>query len=234
MSPRVTYQLTDSIATITLDDGKRNALSLETFAELGDAFDRAAADGAAVVLTGREGVFSAGFDLRVLGASGADAARLVQAGFELVARVFAFPAPVVVACPGHAIAMGMFLTLTGDYRVGAAGPYKLGANEVAIGLVLPAFAMELCRHRLAPTHFHRAVALAEMFTPEGAVAAGLLDRVVAPAELASTSQLLAKQASALPRAVFAATKLRARAPAIEALRPALQAGAHDMSAPASG
>src|SRR5215468_1103637 len=109
MTARVTYQLADSIATITLD----------AFTELGAAFDRAAADGAAVLLTGREGCFSAGFDLRALGAGGPEAARLVRSGFELAARVFAFPAPVVVACNGHAIAMGLFLALTGDYRIGA-------------------------------------------------------------------------------------------------------------------
>ena len=221
MADRVTYQLAESVATITLDDGKKNALSRDTFAELGAAFDRAAADGAAVLLTGREGCFSAGFDLRALGGGGADAARLVLAGFELAARVFAFPAPVVVACNGHAIAMGLFLALTGDYRIGASGAYKLGANEVAIGLVLPAFATELCRQRLAPTHFYRAATLAEMFTPDAAVAAGMLDRVVDPAELAAAARALAVQAAALSRPVFAATKLRVRAPGVEALRIAL-------------
>jgi enoyl-CoA hydratase len=228
MTTRVTYELANSIATITLDDGKKNALSHDTFAELGAAFDRAAADGAAVLLTGREGCFSAGFDLRALGGGGPDAARLVLAGFELAARVFAFSAPVVVACNGHAIAMGLFLALTGDYRIGAAGPFKLGANEVAIGLVLPAFATELCRQRLAPTHFYRAATLAEMFAPDAAAAAGMLDRVVAPAELAAAAQAVAAQASALPRTVFAATKLRARAPAIEALRVALEADARTL------
>lgn len=225
MSPLVTYRLDGSVATITLDDGKKNALSRDTFAELGAAFDRAAADAAVVVLTGREGCFSAGFDLRALGAGGPEAARLVLAGFELAARVFAFPAPVVVACNGHAIAMGLFLALTGDYRIGVTGPYKLGANEVAIGLVLPAFATELCRQRLAPTHFYRATSLAEMFTPEAAVAAGVLDRVVAPAELVAAAQALATQATALQRMVFAATKLRVRGPAIEALRRALEVDA---------
>lgn len=228
MTALVTYQLAGSVATITLDDGKKNALSRDTFAELGAAFDRAAADAAVVLLTGREGCFSAGFDLRALGAGGPEAARLVLAGFELAARVFAFPAPVVVACNGHAIAMGLFLTLTGDYRIGATGPYKLGANEVAIGLVLPAFATELLRQRLAPTHFYRATTLAEMFAPDTAVAAGMLDRVVAPAELAAAAQALAAQASALPRMVFAATKLRVRAPAIEALRAALEVDASNL------
>jgi enoyl-CoA hydratase len=225
MSSRVTYQVSESIATITLDDGKRNALSLETFAELGAAFERAGADGAAVVLTGREGAFSAGFDLRALGAGGPAAARLVQAGFELAVRLYSFPAPVVVACTGHAIAMGLFLAQTGDVRIGAAGAFKLGANEVAIGLMVPNVGMELCRARMPPTHFHRAVTLSEMFTPEGAVEAGILDRVVAPAEVAATARAVATQAAGLNRAIFAATKLRARAPAIEALRHALEADA---------
>jgi enoyl-CoA hydratase len=121
--------------------------------------------------------------------------------------------------------MGLFLALTGDVRLGVAGPYKLGANEVAIGIVVPALGMELCRARLAPTHFHRAVTLAEMFSPEDAVAAGMLDRVVAPAELAGAARAIAKQAAGLNRSVFAATKLRARAPAIEALRVALETDA---------
>jgi len=221
MTARVKYELAESIATITLDDGKKNALSLDTFAELSAAFDRAAADSAVVLLTGREGCFSAGFDLRALGSGGADAARLVLSGFKLAARVFAFPAPVVVACTGHTIAMGLFLASTGDFRIGASGPFKVGANEVAIGLVLPAFATELLRHRLSPTHFYRATTLAEMFTPDSAVAAGMLDRVVAPEELAAAARSIATQATVLPRTVFAATKLRVRAPAIEALRAAL-------------
>jgi len=225
MTARVRYELADSIATITLDDGKKNALSLDTFAELAAAFDRAAADGAVVLLTGRDGCFSAGFDLRALGAGGPEAGRLVLAGFRLAARVFAFPAPVIVACTGHTIAMGLFLASTGDFRIGASGAFKVGANEVAIGLVLPAFATELLRNRLAPTHFYRATTLAEMFTPDTAVAAGMLDRVVPPEELAATARAVAVQASALSRTVFAATKLRARAPAIEALRVALDVDA---------
>src|SRR5262245_28024313 len=108
MRTLVTYDLSDSIATITLDDGKRNALSLDVFSQLAAALDRAEADRAVVVLTGREGVFSAGFDLRTLGAGGAGASTLVLTGFELAARILAFPTPVVVACTGHALAMGAF------------------------------------------------------------------------------------------------------------------------------
>src|SRR3954468_10810787 len=107
----VTDRIEDAIATITMDDGKRNALSPAMLAELNAALDRAEAARALVVLTGRDGVFSAGFDLRVLGNAGADAAGMVRTGFELAARLLAFPTPTVVACTGHAIAMGAFLVL---------------------------------------------------------------------------------------------------------------------------
>src|SRR5712671_4161796 len=106
MGALVTYSFEDAIATITMDDGKVNALSLAMLTELGEAFDHAEADGAVVVLTGREGRFSAGFDLGVLRAGGDDAWAMLRAGFELSARLLAFPTPVVIACPGHAIAMG--------------------------------------------------------------------------------------------------------------------------------
>ncbi len=137
MSTLVTYHQAGATATIAMDDGKVNALSAQMFAELNAALDRAEAAGATVVLTGREGIFSAGFDLRVLRAGGPQAPALVRSGFELSARLLAFPAPVVVACTGHAIAMGVFLLLSGDFRLGAAGPYRITANEVAIGLTMP-------------------------------------------------------------------------------------------------
>src|SRR5262249_36054499 len=120
MSTPVTYQLEDSIARISMDDGKMNVLSVDMLFELGRAFDRAKADRAVVLLAGREGVFSGGFDLRALAAGGPDAYTMVRMGFELAERILAFPTPVVVACTGHAIAMGAFLLLSGDYRVGAA------------------------------------------------------------------------------------------------------------------
>ena len=221
MSTLVTYRLRDSVATITMDDGKVNALSLAMLTELGAALDRASADRAVVVLTGRERVFSAGFDLPVLRAGGTDAAELLHAGFDLAARLLAFPAPVVVACPGHAIAMGVFLLLSGDYRIGAAGPYKLTANEVAIGLTMPLSAVEICRQRLTPACFNRAIVLAEVFKPDDAVAAGFLDRVVPPAELAEAAAAAAADLARLDLDAHAASKLRARRQALTALREAI-------------
>jgi enoyl-CoA hydratase/carnithine racemase len=220
MTAHVHYQIRDGIAEIRIDDGKVNALTQERFAELGAAFDRAKADRAVVVLTGRSGVFSAGFDLRVLRAGGRAANETVRAGFELAERILAFPAPVVIACTGHAIAMGVFLVLAGDYRIGARGEFQIGANEVAIGITMPRFGVEMCRQRLAPAHFQRAVALAEMYAPDDAVAAGFLDRVVPAADLERTAREVAERLAKLPVDVHAASKLRAREQALAAVRTA--------------
>ena len=220
MGALVSYHLEDQIAAITMDDGKVNALSPAMLAELNEALDRAEADGAAVLLAGRPGVFSAGFDLTVLGSGGRDGVAMARAGFELAARVLAFPAPVIIACTGHAIAMGMFLLLSGDYRVGVAGPFRFTANEVALGLPVPETAMAICRRRLAPSYFARTV-LAEPFGPDEAVAGGFLDRVVADTELATAAASAAARMAALNRTAFAATKLAAGRETLTALRAAI-------------
>jgi enoyl-CoA hydratase len=223
MGATVTYRKEGAVATVGLDDGKANVLSLDTLAELDAAFHRALADSAVVVLTGRAGVFSGGFDLAVLRAGGPPATALVRAGFELAERLLTFPLPVVAACPGHAVAMGLFLLLAADYRIGVAGPYKLAANEVAIGLTMPHAAIELLRQRLTPAALSRAVTLAETFPPDAAVAAGLLDRVVAPGDLAEVARQVAADLAGLDLAAHAATKRRLRAPAVQALRDAIAA-----------
>ncbi len=223
MSDIVTYQLEDSIATITMDDGKVNALSLQMFSELNAAFDRARIDGAVVVYAGREGKFSAGFDLGALRAGGSDAAALLRAGFALAERILSFPTPVVIACNGHAIAMGVFLLLSGDYRIGVDGPYKINANEVALGMTMPRTAVEICRQRLAPAHFNRAIILAEPYSPDDAVDAGFLDRVVDASELQDAARSTAAQLAALNMDAHAASKLRARDVALKAIHAAIEA-----------
>ncbi|MEU8136915.1 crotonase/enoyl-CoA hydratase family protein [Streptodolium elevatio] len=230
MGALVTYRLEDAVATVTLDDGKVNALSPGMLAEIGAALDRAEADGAVVVLTGRERVFSAGFDLRVLRGGGAEAYGMLMAGFELAVRMLAFPRPVVVACNGHAYAMAVFLLLSGDYRVGVDGPYTITANEVAIGLTMPHTAVEVCRQRLTPAHFTRAVVNAEAYSPADAVPAGFLDRVVADEELAVTARAKAVELAKLDPQAHAASKLRVRGPALAAIREAIEKDAVDLRA----
>jgi enoyl-CoA hydratase len=214
----VTYRIEGAVATITMDDGKSNALSPRMFSQLNAALDRAEAERAVVILTGRQGVFSAGFDLNVLKAGGTNALGMLRAGFELSERVLSFPTPTVVACGGHAIAMGVFLLLCGDYRVGVSGAYKLVANEVAIGLTMPRVGVEICRQRLAPAHFNRAVILAETYSSEVAVEAGFLDRVVPMAELQKSSHAIAMQLAKLDMKAHLHTKLRARSETLRAIR----------------
>jgi len=231
----ISYRVDDEIATITIDDGKVNVLSLPLLTELNAALDRAEQDQAVVILAGRQGVFSAGFDLPVLRAGGPDALAMLRAGFETAARLLAFPRPVVIACTGHAVAMGVFLLLSGDFRVGATGPFKITANEVAIGVTMPRAAVEICRQRLTPAHFNRAVIIAETFSPADAVAAGFLDRTAEASEVHEVARGVAAQLAALDRDAHAATKRRARGRALDAIRAAIDMdmAAYPVSAPAS-
>jgi enoyl-CoA hydratase len=231
MATPLTYELKDSVATITMDDGKVNVMSIAMLSALNEALDRAVSDRAVIVLTGRPGVFSGGFDLNVLRAGGPDAQKMPFMGFELAYRMLSLPAPIVVACSGHAIAMGVFLVLSADYRLGADGPFRIGANEVAIGLTMPHFAIEMCRQRLAPAHFNRAVIFSEMFAPTDAVPAGFLDKVVPAAELQNEAQKLAATITKLNMDVLAASKLRLREQTLKAVRAAIDAD-RGLSAPA--
>ncbi len=214
----LTTALDDGVATITMDDGRANALSPTLLTELEDALDRAEADDvAAVVLAGRPGRFSAGFDLAVLGAGGPEAEDMLRRGFELAERLLRSPVPVVMACTGHAVAMGSFLLCSGDHRVAAAGAFKIQANEVAIGLTMPIPALEILRYRLTPSAFDRAVGLAEAFDPAGALAAGFVDVVVQPDEVVATAQAVARSFAGLDRRAHLGTKLRARAALLQAV-----------------
>lgn len=221
MDSIVSYRLDGPVATIVMDDGKVNAMSSRMIGEVNAALDRAQADRAVVVLTGRDGVFSAGFDLTTLRAGGDEAIAMVRAGFELAERVLSFPFPVVVACTGHAVAMGVFLVLSGDYRVGAEGTYRIVANEVAIGIPLPDPAIEIMRNRLTPSAFNRAGILAEPFSPANAVEAGFLDSVVPLDALSDTANAVAVAASTVDLEAHAETKRRLRRATLAGIRAAL-------------
>lgn len=222
MTHLVTYELNAGIATVLLDDGKVNALSIAMLTELHAALDQAAQDGAVVLLTGRERMFSAGFDLKVFAAGGDQVVEMLRLGATLAERVLAFPTPVVVAVTGHAVAAGTFLPLAADARIGADGPFRIGLNEVRIGLTVPWFAIELARQRLHPAHFDRAVVSGTMYGPAEAVTAGFLDRVVPPADLREAAVAAATDLAELSPVAHAATKLRVRAGALRAVRAAIE------------
>jgi enoyl-CoA hydratase len=221
MDRLVTYEGSGSVARITMDDGKVNVMSPAMLRALHDAFDRAESDNAIVVLTGRDRTFSAGFDLRVFARGDADEIHsMLKLGAELALRLLAFPTPIVAACNGNAYPMGAFLMLASDVRIAAEGAFKIGLNEVAIGLTVPRFAIELARQRLTQPYFHRVV-IGEMFPPREAALGGYVDRVVPADELQATADAAAAALATINLPAHAATKLRARGPAIAAIRAAI-------------
>lgn len=221
MSSLVHYELNDGIATLTMDDGKVNAMSPAMLTELHEAFVRAEGDGAIVLLTGREGCFSAGFDMGTLTLGGKEALRMLQLGAGLAERVLGYPRPVVVACSGHAYPMGAFLLLSADRRIGAEGAFRIGLNEVMIGLTLPHFAVEIARQRLSPAYFHRTVN-GDLYDPTEAVTAGFLDETVKVEDLAVRAREIAVGLKAVHKVANTQTKRRVRAHAIAELRLAMQ------------
>lgn len=218
MNDLVKYELEGRIATIAMDDGKANALSIDMLNELLAALDQAEQDEAVVVLTGREGRFSAGFDLKVFTEQPERIVEMLRLGADFSERVLGFPTPVVVAANGHAIAAGSFALMAADVRIGTEGPFKVGLNEVQIGLTVPLFVIALARHRLHPAHFSGAVVNATMYSPEDAVAAGYLDRVVPAGDLRTASLEAAEALAALNADAHKATKLRVRGDALKELR----------------
>jgi enoyl-CoA hydratase len=220
----VTCTVDGPVATITIDDGKANALSHAVLGGIEDALDQVEQEGArAVVVLGRDGKFSAGFDLSVMTSGPAQAKELLGRGAELGARLYGFPAPVVFGVTGHALAMGGILLCCADVRVGASGPFKLGLPEVRIGMPVPGFAVELCRDRVAPNWFTRAVHLGESLNPEQALEAGLLDELV---ELDSVRPRAAAVAAELAEAVgatpFRLTRQTVRGERLELLERVLE------------
>lgn len=219
MSSTVSYQRDGSVAVITMDDGKVNALSPTMQRSINEALDRAERDAVgAVVLAGNAKVFSGGFDLSVLMSGDVPAALgMLCGGFELAVRTLEFPRPVIMAATGHAIAMGSFLLLSGDHRVGAIGK-RVQANEVAIGMTLPIAAVEIMRMRLTAPAFQRAVSMAAVFSDDDAIAAGWVDEVVEPGAVLARAKEVAQEATSLHAKPHLASKLRARGDALKAIK----------------
>jgi enoyl-CoA hydratase len=219
MGGPVSYRLDGSIAFITMDDGKVNALGPAMQQALNDALDNADRDEAkAVVIAGNDRVFSGGFDLKILTSGEVQPAiDMLKGGFELSHRLLSHPKPVVMACTGHAIAMGAFLLSSGDHRV-AAPAYNIQANEVAIGMTIPYAALEVMKLRLTPSAYQQAAGLAKTFFGETAVAAGWLDEIVLPEAVLDRAAEAAREFATLNQQAHAATKLRTRAEALTGIR----------------
>jgi enoyl-CoA hydratase len=217
MSELIAYHLEDGIATLTLNNGKVNAISPDVIAAFNAALDQAVTDRAIVIITGQPGILSGGYDLKVMTAGPKEAVALVTAGSTLARRLLSHPFPVIVACPGHAVAKGAFLLLSADYRIGVEGPFSIGLNEVQIGMTMHHAGIELARDRLRRSAFHRSVINGEMFDPKSAVDAGFLDKVVAAEELQGAALAAARQLKKINMNAHKNTKLKVSKALLEAL-----------------
>ena len=202
MSDRmVRYEKHGDVAVMTFDDGKANVLSPTSLAALGEALERAESEARCLLWLGRPGRFCAGFDLSVMNQGGEAVTDLVRSGAELAIRVYASPIPVLMGVTGHALAMGAILLMAADRRLAAEGKFKIGLNEVAIGMTLPKFGIEFARERLSPLHLGRSVANSELYSPATATQVGYIDRVVPASEFTDAAMEEARTLASLdPRA----------------------------------
>jgi enoyl-CoA hydratase len=222
MNEFVTYTSAENYAIITINNGKANAISHEVIVGLNASLDKASEENKVVILAGKTGFFSAGFDLKVMAKSPESAKELVTKGSKLSLRMLSFPQPIIVACSGHAIAKGAFLLLSADYRIGVEGAFKIGLNEVMIGMTMHNAGIAIAKARLSEVYVNRSVNNAEMYSSKQAIAAGFLDIIVPEDHLMSTAVNVAEMSAKLNKKAHAETKLKVRKQHLEALENAIE------------
>jgi enoyl-CoA hydratase len=214
----VRYRLEDSIAILTMDDGRSNALSPTMMKALSEAFSQAEEEASVVILEGRPGRFSTGFDSKLMMGTPDEALGMVDEGCELFLRLYEFPKPVVVAVTGHALAAGILLAATGDTRIGIQGLYKFGLNEVKSHIPVPIFVHALAKDRLIPQELLPAVLHSRAYKPKAAMAAGWLDMLVEAEQLTQVAKQEAKRLSSLSTQAYQVTKQSLRQQTVDYIR----------------
>ncbi len=217
------YDLKNGVALLHMDDGKANALGHDMIAAISDALDKAESEANAVVLLGREKRFCAGFDLSVMSSGPEAVNKLVTSGANLMTRFYTFKLPIVAACTGHALAAGGLLLLASDYRVGTQGDFKIGLNEVSIGMTTPQFLIDFARDRVPTPLLAQAVIHARLFSPDEATEAGFLDEAVAGDALETTALAVAERLGALPQPAFENSKKKVNADTVAHINATLNA-----------
>ncbi|CAL2102136.1 Crotonase/enoyl-CoA hydratase family protein [Tenacibaculum sp. 190130A14a] len=222
MNEFVVYKEEEIYALVTIKNGKANAISHEVADGLNQALDKAEENQKVVILTGQDGIFSGGYDLKTMTSSPESALELVTKGSKLSHRMLSFPYPIIIACNGHAIAKGAFLLLSADYRLGTEGNFKIGLNEVMIGMTMHNAGIEIAKARLAPVYFERSVSNSEIYTPKDAVNAGFLDKTVPQDHLLPTAIKIAEMFAKLNFRAHKETKLKLRKHYLESIYNAIE------------
>jgi len=178
-SPKAILTKEGEISIITLNDGKANVFSPAMIKDVNSCLDNVPTDSGCLIIRGSKGMFSAGFDLKVIGSGDVDAIKsMSKSGFEMLSRILDFPRPVIGACTGHGIALGTFLLCCCDYRIGLKGDFMIGANEMRTNMVIPIPILELIKFRVSQAHKYRAILGGTIYPISEAVEAGLIDEVV--------------------------------------------------------
>jgi enoyl-CoA hydratase len=202
-----TVSFRDEVTIITLDDGKANVFSPAMIKEVHNCLDKVPTESGSLIIAGRDGMFSGGFDLKIISSGDMKAIQEMSlGGFRLLSRILSFPRPVIAACSGHGIALGTFLLCCCDYRLGAKGNYMVGANEMRTNMVIPTPILELIRFRVSQTHKYRAILGAEMYSIEAAVDAGLIDEAIDEKNLMEAAMLKAKDLATMGHPSYTLTK----------------------------
>lgn len=196
-----------NVSIITMDDGKANVFSPTMITEFNSLLDQVPINKGSLLIQGRPGIFSAGFDLKVMMSGPEQAVEMVKSGFTMLTRVFSFPRPVVAACSGHAIALGAFLLCSSDYRIGAKGEYKIGANELRNNMIVPTPILEIAKFKLTKSHKQRALLNAEMYAIEDAIEPGYLDEVADSDKIFQIALAKAKDLATLAHPQYNETKM---------------------------
>lgn len=213
--------LKNGIAKISFDNGKANPLSLELATDIMSALERAKEEAKVVLICGNPGMFSAGFDLKVL-AQGMDAAQpMLDQGMIMLEKLYSHPQPVVTACEGHCVGMGVFIMLSADYRVGAEGEFSIRLPETAINMPFTTNLKIIAKTHIDPRHHARAIIQSRPYSPVSAAEIGMLDEVVAADKVMDQALMRANELLALPSDQYAKNKLNIRSDEIDAIRESL-------------
>ena len=201
----------NDISIIKLDDGKANAFSYDMLSQVNELLTKVPRDSGALVITGREGLFSGGFDLKTLATGDMEKiTKMVQSGYRLLLELFSFDRPIVAAVSGHSIALGLFVTCSADYRIAIDGKYICQANEVRNNMDIPTQIMEIIRARVNKKYFYSAVYHSDAYPVQDSIEVGYIDEVVSEDQFMQRVMEKAKELATLPHPFYANTKKTAQ------------------------
>ena len=208
----------ENVAILQLDRGTSNAINLELLLELQAAFTDLAQDDSveAVVLTGKENFFSSGLDvIELYDYDEVKIVALFDALFLAMKIILSFPKPVVASITGHAPAGGCVLAICADYRIMAEGRYRIGLNEVPVGIIIPQYIFETYAYWLGRGKASSYILEGKLSTTSEALSSGLVDAVVSPEEVLEASVARAKMYTKFSANTWSKSKLAMRSALLE-------------------